>query len=182
MDSCVTAAILREQGLTLNMLHTNYGQSTERRELQSFHDIAEHYRAERKLVLDTRFLRAIGGSSLTDSSVNIADADLDSGAIPSSYVPFRNGTILSMAASWAERIGAGVIAIGAVEEDSSGYPDCRASFFEAFQNAIDRGTRPDTSIRIETPVIDMSKADIVRKGAALNAVQIAELLLDRVPA
>ncbi len=169
MDSCVTAAIMRERGCELNLLHANYGQRTERRELECFHALADHFAAARRLVVDQRHLAAIGGSSLTDSSIDVTAANLESSEIPSSYVPFRNGNILAVAASWAEVIGAGIIAIGAVEEDSSGYPDCRAVFFDAYQQAIDLGTRPETRIRIETPVIDLSKDAIVRAGAELGA-------------
>lgn len=169
MDSCVTAAMVRAQGYELNVLHTNYGQRTERKELECFHALADYLGATRRLVVDIGHLAAIGGSSLTDRGVEVAKADLNSTAIPTSYVPFRNGNILSIAASWGEVIGAEVIAIGAVEEDSSGYPDCRKEFFEAFERALNLGTRQETTFRIATPVIDMSKADIVRAGLELSA-------------
>lgn len=164
MDSCVTAAIMRAQGYELNVLHTNYGQRTERKELECFHAVADYLGAARRLVVDIGHLAAIGGSSLTDMRMEVTKANLESREIPTSYVPFRNGNILSIAASWGEVIGAEAIAIGAVEEDSSGYPDCRKEFFEAFERALNLGTRPETTFRVETPVIDMSKADIVRAG------------------
>lgn len=169
MDSCVTAALMKARGYELNVLHTNYGQRTERKELECFHALADHFEAARRLVVDIRHLAAIGGSSLTDAGIEVTKANLQSMEIPSSYVPFRNANILSIAVSWAEVIGAGEIAIGAVEEDSSGYPDCRKEFFRAFERVIDLGTRPETTIRIETPVIDMSKADIVRAGVEHDA-------------
>jgi 7-cyano-7-deazaguanine synthase len=169
MDSCTVAAIMRERGHELNFLHTNYGQRTERKELECFHLLADHYGAARRLVVDIGHLAAIGGSSLTDTDIEITPAALDSQEVPSSYVPFRNANILGIATSWAEVIGAGIIAIGAVEEDSSGYPDCRQVFYDAYQRAIDLGTRPETSIRIETPVITMSKEEIVRTGLRYNA-------------
>ncbi len=169
MDSCVTAAILARQGYRLNLLHTNYGQRTEKKELECFHAQADHFGAHRRLVVDIGHLAAIGGSSLTDTHIEVSRANLESREIPTSYVPFRNANILAIATSWAEVIGAAVIAIGAVEEDSSGYPDCRKEFFRAFERAIALGTRPETDIRIATPVIDMSKADIVRKGLELDA-------------
>ncbi len=168
MDSCVTAAIAA-QNYDLAMLHLNYGQRTERRELKAFHDLADYFNAKYRLVLDTDFFRKIGGSSLTDEKIDVSPANLDSKEIPTSYVPFRNANILSMAVSWAEVIGAEKIFIGAVEEDSSGYPDCRKVFYEKFNEVIELGTKPSTKIKIETPLIDMTKADIVKKGMELNA-------------
>jgi 7-cyano-7-deazaguanine synthase len=106
---------------------------------------------------------------LTDAGIPVAEANLTSRAIPTSYVPFRNAHLLAIATSWAETIGAGRIYIGAVAEDSSGYPDCRPEFYQAFQQAIDTGTKPETKIEIVTPVIHLSKADIVRRGLELRA-------------
>ena len=169
MDSCVVAAIMQERGTELNFLHINYGQRTERRELECFHALADHFDAARRLVVDIRHLAAIGGSSLTDSRIEVTPAKLDSDEIPTSYVPFRNANILTIAVSWAEVIGAGTIAIGAVEEDSSGYPDCRREFYHAFQAAIDLGTHPATRISLQTPVISMSKGEIVATGLRLSA-------------
>ncbi|MFN4111372.1 MAG: 7-cyano-7-deazaguanine synthase QueC, partial [Ignavibacteria bacterium] len=168
MDSCVTTAIA-SQNYELAMLHLNYGQKTEKRELKAFNEIANYYNAKFKLVLDTDFFRKIGGSSLTDENIEVSLANLQSKEIPTSYVPFRNANILAMAVSWAEVIGAEKIFIGAVEEDSSGYPDCRKIFYEKFNELIKVGTKPTTNITIETPLISMSKAEIVRKGMELNA-------------
>jgi 7-cyano-7-deazaguanine synthase len=169
MDSAVVAALMRARGHELNFLHVNYGQRTERKELACFEALAEHYGAARRLVVDMRHLAIIGGSSLTDTRIEVSPAHLDAIDVPTSYVPFRNAGILSIAVSWAEVIGAGRIAIGAVEEDSSGYPDCRAIFYEAYQRVIDLGTRPETEITLETPVIALSKGDIVRAGMELDA-------------
>lgn len=169
MDSCVVAAIMNAQGYELNFLHTNYGQRTERKELECFHAVADHYGAARRLVVDIRHLAMIGGSSLTDTHIDVTPAALDADEVPSSYVPFRNANIIAIAVSWAETIGAGTIAIGAVEEDSSGYPDCRRVFYDAMQTAIDLGTRPDTHIRLLTPVIAMGKGQIVSEGVRLGA-------------
>lgn len=168
LDSCVTAAIAAKE-CELAFLHLNYGQRTEKRELQAFHDLADHFDVKERLVVDATYFSQIGGSSLTDRSMEVGAADLDSEAIPSSYVPFRNANILAMATSWAEVIGAQRIYIGAVEEDSSGYPDCRSGFFEDFNRAINSGTRPETQIAILTPVIQMNKAQIVQKGIELDA-------------
>jgi 7-cyano-7-deazaguanine synthase len=168
MDSLVCAAIAT-QTYEPAFLHLNYGQRTERRELACFHAIADHYGVTRRLVVDAGHLSAIGGSSLTDHSIEVERADLDRKGVPSSYVPFRNANILSMAVSWAEVLGAGKIFIGAVEEDSSGYPDCRREFYEAFNRLIALGTRPETRIEIVTPVIGMTKSEIVTKGATLGA-------------
>lgn len=168
MDSCVTTAIAA-QNYELAMLHLNYGQRTEKRELKAFNDIADYYNAKYRLVLDTDFFRKIGGSSLTDEKIEVSLANLESKEIPTSYVPFRNANILSMAVAWAEVIGAEKIFIGAVEEDSSGYPDCRKIFYDKFNELIKVGTKPTTNITIETPLISMTKAEIVKKGMELNA-------------
>ncbi len=170
LDSCVTVALAaRDHDLAL--LHANYGQRTERRELRAFREIADHYGVteERRLVLDQRHLAQIGGSALTQPGIAVPAADLASTDIPATYVPFRNANLLAAAASWAEALGAGAIFAGAVEEDSSCYPDCRRIFFDAFEAAIEAGTRPETHIRIITPVIGMRKAVIVKLGLELSA-------------
>ncbi len=169
MDSCVTAAIAAAESGELAFLHISYGQRTEQRERQAFSDIADHYGVENRLDISIEHLAKIGGSSLTDEKIAVTEADLASKEIPTSYVPFRNANMLSIAVSWAEAIGAGAIYIGAVAEDSSGYPDCRPEFYAAFQSAIDAGTKPDTHVEIRTPIIKMSKAEIVRKGLELKA-------------
>lgn len=168
LDSCVTAAIANKD-YSLALAHINYGQRTESKELNAFHQIADYFKAERRLVIDYSHLTKIGGSSLTDKTIDVADADLESDKVPSSYVPFRNASILTSCVSWAEVIGAKAIFMGAVFEDSSGYPDCRPDFFSAFQNVIEEGTKPETHIKIETPIIHMSKADIIKTGMDLKA-------------
>ena len=130
MDSCITAASALADRNTPAFLHMNYGQRTEKRELKAFHDIADHYKVNDRLVVDISHLIDIGGSCLTDSQIEVPKANLDNSDIPVSYVPFRNANILSAATSWAEVLGASTIYVGAVEEDSCGYPDCRRSFFD----------------------------------------------------
>ncbi len=169
MDSCVTAAFAINDGYIPAFLHINYGQRTEYRELKAFHEIADHFQVDQKLVVDISHLSEIGGSCLTDENIEVPNADLENEDIPISYVPFRNANILAAATSWAEVLGAKAIYVGAVEEDSSGYPDCRRSFFDAFEETIDRGTKPETQIKIITPLITLSKKEIVEKGIALNA-------------
>jgi len=169
MDSCVTTAIARRENDEMAFLHVSYGQRTERRERRAFDEIADHYGVARRIVVPLEHLARIGGSSLTDKSIPIAAANLSSLEIPTSYVPFRNAHLLSIATSWAEVLGARRIYIGAVAEDSSGYPDCRPEFYEAFQRAIDVGTRPDTNIEIRTPVIALRKSEIIRRGLELAA-------------
>ncbi len=169
MDSCVTAAIAKEDGHELCFLHLNYGQRTEKRELMAFHNIADFYDVKDRLVVDMSHLAQIGGSCLTDHIIDVPTADLDNEEIPISYVPFRNANILSAATSWAEVLGAKALYIGAVEEDSSGYPDCRRSFYDAFERTIDEGTKPDTHIKIITPLIKLSKKEIILEGHALHA-------------
>ncbi|MEJ2617993.1 MAG: 7-cyano-7-deazaguanine synthase QueC [Ignavibacteriaceae bacterium] len=168
MDSCVTAAIAKEE-YDLSFVHINYGQRTEKRELKSFYDIAGFYGVKNTLVVDFTHLAKIGGLSLTDRNIKVSDADLSSKEIPSSYFRFRNANILSVCVSWAEVIGAEAIFVGAVYEDSSGYPDCRPEFFDAFEKMIDSGTKPETKIVIVTPIIHFSKEDIVKKGVELKA-------------
>lgn len=168
MDSCVTAAIA-DREFDLAFLHVNYGHRTEQRELKAFNDIADFYCVNRRLVVDVQHLKQIGGSSLTDESIQVADADLTRREVPTSYVPFRNANILAIAVSWAEVIGARRIFIGAVEEDSSGYPDCRKEFYDAFNRVIQLGTKPETLIEIVTPVINLRKWEIVKKGHKLGA-------------
>lgn len=168
MDSCVSAAIAKLQ-CDMAFLHLNYGQRTEKRELKAFHDIADFYKVVKRLVVGVAHLSQIGGSSLTDTDIKVARADLRRKEIPTSYVPFRNAHILSIAVSWGEVIGARKIFVGAVEEDSSGYPDCRREYYAAFNKVIELGTKPETHIEIITPVIDMKKSEIVKKGMELNA-------------
>lgn len=169
MDSCVSTAIAAAESDNIALLHISYGQRTEERERKAFNDIADHYGVANRMDVSIAYLAKIGGSSLTDEAMSITDADLESKEIPTSYVPFRNANMLSIATSWAEVIGASRIYIGAVAEDSSGYPDCRPEFYAAFQQTINTGTKPDTHIEIRTPIIDMTKAEIVKKGIELNA-------------
>ena len=169
MDSCVTAAIARDENAELAFLHVSYGQRTEARERRAFEELADHLAVNKRLAVSIESLKAIGGSSLTDRGIPVTEANLAAPGIPTSYVPFRNAHMLAIAASWAEALGAQRIYIGAVAEDSSGYPDCRPEFYEAFQRAIDAGTRPETKIEIVTPVISLTKSEIVRRGLELGA-------------
>jgi len=169
MDSCVTAAIARQENDELAFLHVTYGQRTAARERRAFEQLADHFQVTRRLVASIDYLKEIGGSSLTDANIPIAEANLFSQEIPTSYVPFRNAHLLSIAASWAETIDARRIYIGAVAEDSSGYPDCRPEFYQAFERVIEAGTRPETRIEIVTPVIHLRKAEIIKRGTQLGA-------------
>jgi 7-cyano-7-deazaguanine synthase len=170
MDSLVTAAIANTKHEKLAFLHLNYGQRTEKRELESFKKIAEHYNvpATHQKIIDISFLKQIGGSSLTDDNIEVKKYNGDSEEIPDSYVPFRNTHIISMAVSWAEVIGAKKIYIGAVFEDSSGYPDCRPSYYKAMNALIKEGTK-NGDIEVITPVIYLKKDEIVIKAIELNA-------------
>lgn len=171
MDSCVTAAIAN-QTHRLALLHASYGQRTERRERRSFEAIADFYGVRERLVVRFDAFAQIGGSALTDEGIAVpesGEALSPHAGIPITYVPFRNAHFLSAAVSWAEVIGASAIYIGAVAEDSSGYPDCRPEYYRAFQAVIREGTRPETHIEIVTPVIAMRKSEIVRRGVELGA-------------
>jgi len=167
MDSAVTAALAAREH-RLAFLHANYGQRTEAKELACFHALADHFGAGLRLVVDFSDLRQIGGSSLTDAAIPVREGEPLDGVVPSSYVPFRNAHLLAAAVSWGEVIGARTIFVGAVWEDSSGYPDCRPEFYRAFEEAVRLGTRPETSLHVVTPVISMAKAEIVRQGLALG--------------
>jgi 7-cyano-7-deazaguanine synthase len=169
MDSCVTAAIANSENDRLAFLHVSYGQRTAQRELRAYEQLADHFNVALRLAVSIDYLARIGGSSLTDDRIPVALGNPDAAGIPTSYVPFRNSHLLSIATSWAEVIGAGSIYIGAVAEDSSGYPDCRPEFYESFQRVIDTGTKPETDIEIKTPVIALSKAEIILAGVDLKA-------------
>ena len=168
LDSCVTAAIAK-QDFKLAFAHFNYGQRTEKRELKAFNDLADYFTVDKKLIIDISHLSEIGGSSLTDKKLGVSPADLSSKEIPTSYVPFRNANILAACVSWAEVLKAKAVFIGAVEEDSSGYPDCRADFFSAFEKMVQLGTKPSTSLEIKTPIINRTKEEIIKLGIELNA-------------
>jgi 7-cyano-7-deazaguanine synthase len=168
LDSCVTTAIANQE-YDLALFHANYKQRTERRELKSFNDVGDYYGIDKRLIIDFSHLSKIGGSSLTDWSINVKEADFSNKSIPNSYVPFRNANILSACISWGEVINASAVFMGAVYEDSSGYPDCRPEFFSSFEKMADIGTRPETNIKIVTPVINFSKKEIVLEGKKLSA-------------
>ncbi len=171
MDSCVTAAIAAQTN-SLALVHASYGQRTERRERQAFDAIADFYGVSDRLVARLDHFRDIGGSALTDPALAVPEREQIprfGEGIPVTYVPFRNAHFLSVAVSWAEAIGASSVWIGAVAEDSSGYPDCRPEYYCAFQELVRAGTRPETRIEIVTPVIQMRKSDIIRRGIELGA-------------
>jgi 7-cyano-7-deazaguanine synthase len=178
MDSCVCAAIARERHGATNiaLLHAVYGQRTQERERRAFEGIADFYgvNARSRLIVQLDHFRAIGGSALTDTKIAVPENELGAAgpqgsSIPVTYVPFRNAHFLSVAVSWAEAIGAGTVYIGAVAEASSGYPDCRAEYYQVFQELVRVGTRPETQIEIATPVITLKKSEIIRRGIDLGA-------------
>src|ERR1700693_3122418 len=171
MDSCVTAAIA-SQSHQLALLHASYGQRTEARERRAFEEIADFYGVKDRLMIRLDSFAQIGGSALTDRKIAVpesSDSAVHSSEVPITYVPFRNAHFLSAAVSWAEVIGANAIFVGAVAEDSSGYPDCRPEYYRAFAELVRQGTRTETRIEIMTPVIKMRKSEIVRRGTELEA-------------
>ncbi|NLV13475.1 7-cyano-7-deazaguanine synthase QueC [Haloarcula argentinensis] len=169
MDSATAAYEAQTRGYDhLYLLHTSYGQNTEDREYECASALADHVDAADFLHVETGHLTQIGASSLTDDSMEVADADTDSDEIPTSYVPFRNANLLSMAVSYAEANDCGAVFIGAHSEDFSGYPDCRPAFFDAFQGVIDAGTKPDTDIDLVAPFVEWSKTDIAERGVELG--------------
>jgi 7-cyano-7-deazaguanine synthase len=169
LDSCVTMAMaMKEHNIAI--LHVGYGQRTQTREYNSFRSVTRFYNIPetRILTIELDFLRKIGGSSLTDHNIPV-DKDEANAGIPASYVPFRNTHLLSIAVSWAEAIKAESIYIGAVKQDSPDYPDCRAEYYEAYNKLVEVGTKPSTNIKVITPLLDMSKSEIVKKGIELEA-------------
>lgn len=167
MDSCVCAA-LAARDFDPAFLHADYGQRTAARERQAFNAIAGHFRVRRHLCTTLPILRQIGGSALTDLSLPVPVSGLDPSSIPVTYVPFRNAHLLAAAVSWAEVLGADTVMIGAVAPDSSGYPDCRPAYYDAFNALLRVGTR-DGRLQVSAPLLHYSKTDIVRLGLELNA-------------
>ena len=168
MDSCVCAALAVRDHNTA-AVHVSYRQLTEERERRSFENICDRLGIRDRLLVRNDALRAIGGSALTDSSIAVPEAHaIDASGVPVTYVPFRNAHFLAVAVSWAEVLGAEKIYIGAVEPDSSGYPDCRPEYYRAFNDVVKAGTK-DGTIRVVTPLIAMRKAEIVRLGLELSA-------------
>jgi 7-cyano-7-deazaguanine synthase len=174
MDSCVSTGIACERHGAENIaaLHAGYGQRTQAREHRAFEEIANFYGIRERLEVQLDHFRAIGASALTDRNIAVPEGELGAppqGTIPVTYVPFRNAHFLSVAVSWAEAIGAEAVYIGAVAEDSSGYPDCRPEYYRAFQELVRVGTRPETHIEIVTPVITLRKSEIIRRGVEVGA-------------
>jgi 7-cyano-7-deazaguanine synthase len=171
LDSCVAAAKAKADGFELALLHADYGQLTEERERRAFQEIADFYAVpeNRRLCIPFANLSLIGGSALTDPSIALPEGDLGREGVPVSYVPFRNAHLLATAVSWAEVIRATHIYVGFVEEDSSGYPDCREVFLQAFEQAANTGTKPETKLSLVAPLIHLHKSEIVKLGNSLGA-------------
>jgi 7-cyano-7-deazaguanine synthase len=169
LDSCVTTAIANVEH-TIALLHVGYSQRTQSREYKSFRAVANYYKVPEARILSTRldYLSKIGGSSLTDPDIPV-DKDNTNRQIPMSYVPFRNTHLLAIAVSWAEVIRAEEVYIGAVQQDSPDYPDCRIRYYDAFNRLVKVGTKPSTNIKVVTPLLEMNKAEIVKKGIELDA-------------
>jgi len=168
MDSATAVYEAMAQGYEPYLLHTSYGQRTEGKEYECAEALANEVNAADFLHIETSHLSAIGASSLTDEEMDVADADLESDEILTSYVPFRNANLLSMAVSYAEANDCSAVFIGAHSEDFSGYPDCRPAFFESFQQVIDVGTKPETEIELKAPFVEWSKTEIAERGLELD--------------
>ncbi len=168
MDSATTAYEAADRGYELYFLHTSYGQRTEAVEYDCANALAAEMDAAEFLHIETDHLQQIGGSALTDTSMAVGEANLESEEIPDTYVPFRNANLLSMAVSYAEANSCEAVFVGAHSEDFAGYPDCRPAFFDAFEAMVDVGTKPETKISIEVPFVDASKTDIAARGSELS--------------
>jgi 7-cyano-7-deazaguanine synthase len=163
MDSTTTTYIAKNEGYEIVALHFNYGQRTQTKELEAFENICQELNITSKYVIDLDFFTQIGASALTDKNIEVPTGGLEDG-IPITYVPFRNGIFLSIAGAIAEKEGCEAMYIGVVEEDSSGYPDCRENFIDSMQKSINLGTKDETNITIKTPLIHLKKEDIVKKA------------------
>jgi len=167
MDSTLSSYIMKEQGYEIIAVHFNYDQRTQTKELECFHKICEDLDVKEKYVLDLDFFKQLGASALTDKSLDVPTGGVKEG-VPITYVPFRNGIFLSMAGAIAEKEGAEIITIGVVEEDSSGYPDCRESYIKSMQESINLGTKDETVIEIKMPLVHLKKSEIVKESLKLN--------------
>ncbi|ACM92369.1 ExsB protein [Nautilia profundicola AmH] len=167
MDSTTAAFIAKSEGYEIIPVHFNYSQRTEKRELKAFNDICDYLNLDNRYIIDIPFFKQIGASALVDENIDVPVDGVKPG-IPVTYVPFRNGIFLSIAAAVAEKEGAEAIYIGVVEEDSSGYPDCTEDFIQNMQKAVNSGTKPETNIEIKTPLVHLKKEDIVKTAVKYN--------------
>jgi len=167
MDSALSAKIAQEDGYEIIALHFNYGQLTEKKELESFRKIVKSLSTVESYEIDLDFFKLIGASALIDSSLDVPTDGIEDG-VPITYVPFRNGIFISIATALAEKHGAEALYIGVVEEDSSGYPDCRDEYISSMQNSINLGTRDETRLEIKMPLVHLKKEHIVQKSLELG--------------
>ena len=167
MDSALSAYMMKSDGYKIIAVHFNYNQRTQTKELECFHKICDDLNIEEKYILDLDFFKQLGASALTDSNIEVPTTGIEDG-VPITYVPFRNGIFLSMSAAIAEKEGAEAISIGVVEEDSSGYPDCRESYIKSMEQSINLGTKDSTQISIHMPLVNLSKSQIVKKSLELD--------------
>jgi len=167
MDSALSAKIAQNEGYEIIAVHFNYGQRTEHKEVECFRKVATSVNARECYEIDLPFFEQIGASALTDKSIEVPTGGLEEG-VPVTYVPFRNGIFLSIAAAVAEKHGAEALFIGVVEEDSSGYPDCREHYIEQMQQAINLGTKKETQLEIKMPLVLLKKSQIVQKSLELG--------------
>ncbi|WP_455756054.1 7-cyano-7-deazaguanine synthase QueC [Sulfurimonas sp.] len=167
MDSTLSAYMMKNDGYKIIAVHFNYDQRTQTKELECFHKICNNLEVEEKYILDLDFFKQLGASALTDKSIEVPTGGIEEG-IPITYVPFRNGIFLSMSAAIAEKEGAEAISIGVVEEDSSGYPDCRESYIKSMEQSINLGTKDETNIKIHMPLVNLKKSQIVQKAIELE--------------
>jgi len=168
MDSALSAKIAQNEGYEIISLHFNYHQRTQQKELEAFRKISDYLNSKKKYEIDLDFFEQIGASALIDNSLDVPTDGIKEGVIPITYVPFRNGIFLSIATAIAEKEGAEAIYIGVVQEDSSGYPDCRDSYIQAMQKAINLGTKDETKLEIKMPLVHMKKEEIVKKALDLG--------------
>ena len=167
MDSTLSAYMMKNDGYKIIAVHFNYDQRTQTKELECFHKICHDLNVEERYVLDLDFFKQLGASALTDKSIEVPTGGVEDG-VPVTYVPFRNGIFLSMAAAIAEKEGAELISIGVVEEDSSGYPDCRESYIKSMEQSINLGTKDETNIKIHMPLVALKKSQIVQEAVELD--------------
>ena len=167
MDSTLAAYMMKDEGYEIIGLHFNYEQRTQTKELEAFHSICKHLEVKEPYVVNLDFFSSIGASALTDKSIDVPTSGIEEG-VPVTYVPFRNGIFISIATAIAEKEGAEVLSIGVVEEDSSGYPDCRESYINSMQQSINLGTKDETVLEIKMPLVHLKKSEIVQEAVKRN--------------
>lgn len=168
MDSTTLAYTAKDMGYDILALHVNYGQRTEKNELECAKKIADRLGALEFIEINLDYFTKFGASSLTDFSIPVEKGALGRVEQPNTYVPFRNGNLIAIAASFCEAKGGDAVFIGVQSGDHTRYPDCTPEFISAMQNVINIGTQTEKKIQLLTPFVRMNKTEILREGLRLH--------------